>query len=181
ILGVLHHYIGEIKSDDFFRLFLFSNLMITSTEKTLRVLDQAGMRASVELRSPYLDRQLVEFSAELPSSFDGGKTYVSLKTHLKKAFAEVLPAAVLERPVIGYPSYYWNNGELAEYERSLFNRETIDGNAIFNHDAVMRILEAGRHRRDGKSKGKHSWALTQFALWYEIHINRNHVFTEAAA
>src|SRR5206468_2937919 len=112
ILGVLHHYIGEIKRDVFFRLYLFSNLMITSTEKNLRVLDQAGMRASVELRSPYLDRQLVEFSAELPSSFDGGKTYVSLKTHLKKAFAEVLPAAVLERPVIGYPSYYWNNGEL---------------------------------------------------------------------
>jgi asparagine synthase (glutamine-hydrolysing) len=34
ILAVLHLYIGDIKSDDFFRLFLFANLMITSTEKT---------------------------------------------------------------------------------------------------------------------------------------------------
>jgi asparagine synthase (glutamine-hydrolysing) len=117
ILEVLHHYIGEIKSDDFFRLFLFSNLMITSTEKSLKVLDRAGILASVELRSPYLDRALVEFSTQLPSSFDGGQTYVSLKTHLKKAFEHMLPPPVLERPVVGYPSYYWEQRRVGRISR----------------------------------------------------------------
>src|SRR5262245_52672429 len=62
ILQVLGEYIGDVRSSDFFRLFLFSNLMITSTEKTLRVLDRSGSLASVEIRSPYLHRDLVEFS-----------------------------------------------------------------------------------------------------------------------
>jgi asparagine synthase (glutamine-hydrolysing) len=176
VLEVLHNYIGDIKSSDFFRLFLFSNLMITSTEKTLRVLDKAGILASVELRSPYLDRALVEFSTQLPSSFDGGKTYVSLKTHLKKAFEHILPRPVLERAVIGYPSYYWHNGELAEFQKRLFTREAVARNGIFNFDGVTRILEKGRNN-PAKSGGKQSWALTQFGLWYEIYIKQNPEFT----
>jgi asparagine synthase (glutamine-hydrolysing) len=172
ILEVLHDYIGTIKSDDFFRLFLFSNLMITSTEKTLRVLDRAGMLASVELRSPYLDRALVEFSTELPSSFDGGRTYASLKTHLKRAFEQVLPRPVLERKVIGYPSYYWNRGELEEYQHRLFfNGDGAADNGIFSCEAVRRILE--REKQAKKPDGKPGWALTQFGLWYEIHVKRN--------
>lgn len=175
ILDVLHHYIGDIKSDDFFRLFLFSNLMITSTEKTLKILDRVGALNSVELRSPYLDRALVEFSTQLPSSFDGGQTYVSLKTHLKKAFASELPKQVLERPVIGYPSYYWNHGELQEYQKRLLNREAIAANGIFNYAGVTRLL-AEEKVSDAKSVGKHSWALTQFSLWYEMYIKRNPEF-----
>jgi len=177
ILDVLHHYIGDIKSDDFFRLFLFSNLMITSTEKTLKVLDKVGAMASVELRSPYLDRALVEFSTQLPSSFDGGKTYASLKTHLKKAFEKILPPPVLERTVIGYPSYYWNNGELEEYQARLLSRAAINANGIFNYDGVARLLGEEKYS-DAKSVGKHNWALTQFCLWFEIHIKRNPAFAE---
>jgi len=180
ILDVLHHYIGDVKSDDFFRLFLFSNLMITSTEKTLKVLDRIGAMNSVELRSPYLDRALVEFSTQLPSSFDGGQTYVSLKTHLKKAFENILPPPVLERPVIGYPSYYWNNGELLEYQNRLLSRAAITANGIFNYDGVMRLL-AEEKTSDAKSAGKHSWALTQFSLWHEIYIRRNPEFVEASS
>ncbi len=176
VLEVLHNYIGDIKSSDFFRLFLFSNLMITSTEKTLRVLDKAGILASVELRSPYLDRALVEFSTQLPSSFDGGKTYVSLKTHLKKAFEHILPRPVLERAVIGYPSYYWHNGELAEFQNRLFTREVVARNGIFNFEGVARIPEKGKNNQ-AKSGGKHSLALTQFGLWYEIYIKQNPEFT----
>ena len=109
MLGVLHNYIRDIKSDDCFRRFLFANLMITATERTMKGWDKAGMMASVEVRSPYLDPGLVEFATQLPSSFDGGETYVSLKTHLTKAFEPVLPRAVVQRPVIGYPTYYWDN------------------------------------------------------------------------
>jgi len=175
ILEVLHHYIGDIKSDDFFRLFLFSNLMITSTEKSLKVLDKAGLLASVALRSPYLDRALVEYSTQLPSSFDGGETYVSLKTHMKKAFEKVLPRPVLERPVVGYPSYYWNNGELSEYQDRVLSRTSIEENGILNYEAVSRLVEEEKHS-DAKSAGKTTWALAQFCLWYEIHIKNNPAF-----
>jgi asparagine synthase (glutamine-hydrolysing) len=174
ILNTLHHYIGDIQSTDFFRLFLFSNLMITSTEKSLKVLDKSGIMNSVEVRSPYLDRALVEFSTQLPSSFDG-VSYVSLKTHLKKAFENILPREVLERTVIGYPSYYWHNGELGEFQKRVLNREGIERQGIFQYEAIKRILEEEK-TSGAKSFGKHGWAFTQFCLWYEIHINQNSEF-----
>jgi asparagine synthase (glutamine-hydrolysing) len=175
VLAALGEYIQDIKSDDFFRLFLFSNLMITSTEKTLRVLDKVGMMASVEVRSPYLDRNLVEFSTQLPSSFDGGQTYASLKTHMKKAFEADLPRPVLERTVQGYPSYYWNNGHLRDYYDRLLSRDSLERDGIFKPDEVARILEEEKHS-DAKSVGKLAWALMQFSLWHRIHIKRDPTF-----
>jgi asparagine synthase (glutamine-hydrolysing) len=179
MLDTLHNYIGHIKSNDFFRLFLFANLMITSTEKTLKVLDKSSMMASVELRSPYLDRALVEFSTQLPASFDGSKTYVSMKTQLQKAFEHLLPRPVLERRVIGYPSYYWHNGELADLQARVLSREAIARNGIFNYAGVRRILEEEKYSK-AKSVGKQSWALTQFCLWYEMHINNNQELLQIA-
>lgn len=169
IVDVLGRYIDDIKSDDFFRLFLFSNLAITAPEKTMRVLDQSGRAAGVEVRSPYVDRALVEFSTQLPASFDGGQSYASMKTHLRKGFENVLPGSVLDRPVIGYPSYYWNNGELAPFRARFLNRGAIDEAGIFRYDGVRRILEE-EELSDAKSAGKHQWALTQFSLWHELHI-----------
>ncbi len=175
IMDVLHEYMGYINSNDFFRLFLFANLMITSAEKTLKVLEKATAMAGVEARSPYLDRAVVEFSTQLPSSFDGGRTYVSLKTHLKKAFEQVLPREILERPVIGYPSYYWSRGELDELQERLISREAFEENGIFDYDGVVRTLQEKRSA-GAKSAGKHDWALTEFCLWYEVHIKANPAF-----
>ena len=169
VLDALAEYIRDIRSRDFFRLFLFSNLMITSTEKTLRVLDRTGAMASVEVRAPYLDRELVEFSTRLPSSFDGGATYASLKTHMKKAFERDLPRPVLERAVQGYPSYYWNRGELAAFHDRLLSREALEEDGIFQPDAVARIVAADR-ASVARSAGKHSWAILQFSLWHRIHV-----------
>jgi asparagine synthase (glutamine-hydrolysing) len=166
ILAVLGQYIRYIDSDDFFRLFLFSNLAVTSAEKTLRVLENVGAMSGVDIRSPYLDRELVEFSTRLPSSFDGGKTYATLKTHMKKAYETTIPTEVLDRKVIGYPSYYWNNGELDEYQHRLFGREHIERTGLFDHAMVNRLVEDEK-TEEKKSAGKYAWALTQFSLWYE--------------
>jgi hypothetical protein len=77
--------------------------------------------------------------------------------------------------VIGYPSYYWNNGELTDYQDRLFSREAVARNGVLDYDGVTRILEEDKHT-DAKSAGKHSWALTQFGLWYEIYITQNPAF-----
>jgi asparagine synthase (glutamine-hydrolysing) len=170
ILAVLRAYIGHIESEDFFRLFLFSNLAVTSSEKTLRVLENVGAMAAVEIRSPYLDCALVECSTALPATFDGGRTYATLKTHMKKAFERDLPAEVLARKVIGYPSYYWNNGELAELQRRLLGRASVERVGLFDYDALHALIEEEKHD-EKKSAGKYAWALTQFALWYEHHFD----------
>jgi hypothetical protein len=76
----------------------------------------------------------------------------------------------LERPIIGYPSYYWNRGELAGLQARLLSRDAIGEDGLFDYEGVAAVLEDDRQAR-GKSAGKRSWALTQFRLWKQIHVN----------
>jgi asparagine synthetase B (glutamine-hydrolysing) len=103
-----------------------------------------------------------------------------LKTQLKKAFEADLPRPVLERRVIGFPSYYWTNGELDRLQARLLSREAIAADGLFDYEALQDVLEAER-RSDAKSRGKHAWALTQLSLWHRIHVRRDPEFSERAA
>jgi asparagine synthase (glutamine-hydrolysing) len=171
ILDLLHSYVRDTGHGDFERVNKVLVSMITHTEKSLGVLDRACMLASVEPRSPYRDRDLFEFSTRPSFSPDGGKTYMSPKTHLKKAWEQSMPQPLLERRGMGYPSYYWNNGELAPYQE-LLSRKTIVQNGVFKYKGMSHVREQEKSS-EAKSVGKMSWALTQFCLWYEIHIKRN--------
>src|SRR5262249_26790144 len=72
--------------------------------------DRASMAVSLEMRTPFLDTALVEFTMQLP-----WKTKVSLtrtKVVLKKALAGVVPEAILHRTKKGFgiPVASWIRG-----------------------------------------------------------------------
>ncbi|WGD30040.1 asparagine synthase (glutamine-hydrolyzing) [Ancylobacter sp. WKF20] len=74
------------------RFYLGENLLIKA--------DRASMLASLEVRSPFLDRDLVAFASRLPASVKmrGGVR----KWILKKAMAPLVPAQILDRPKKGF-------------------------------------------------------------------------------
>lgn len=73
--------------------------------------DRMSMAASVELRSPFLDHRLVEFSARLPA--EERMQGLRGKVILRRAMAGRLPRAVLQRPKRGFnfPAHLlWREG-----------------------------------------------------------------------
>jgi asparagine synthase (glutamine-hydrolysing) len=73
----------------------------------LTKVDRAGMLNSLEVRSPFLDTDLVDFARKIPSEFKirQGKT----KYLLKRALAPMLPQEILDRPKQGFavPMAHW--------------------------------------------------------------------------
>lgn len=66
----------------------------------LHRIDRTGMRYSVEVREPFLDRELVEYVMNIPPSMKVAKLYNGDKTTkfiLRKAFKEVLPDYIYHR------------------------------------------------------------------------------------
>ncbi|MFL6352127.1 MAG: asparagine synthase (glutamine-hydrolyzing) [Bryobacteraceae bacterium] len=64
--------------------------------------DQMSMASSVESRVPFLDHTLVEFCARIPDSLKiRGKTQ---KYILKRAISNLLPASIIHRPKMGFPT-----------------------------------------------------------------------------
>jgi asparagine synthase (glutamine-hydrolysing) len=74
--------------------------------------DRAGMRVSLEVRTPYLNRELAEFTGTVP---EGIHVCVGGKTLLRALLAQVAPEAARGRPAPAspVPTSYWLRGPLA--------------------------------------------------------------------
>ena len=95
------------------------------------------MANSLEARSPFLDRELIEYAAGLPDDLKlrGGRT----KVILRDAFADLVPPAIDRRGKMGFgvPLDTWFRGELRDYMRDL----------LLAPDARYREMLSGAVRR----------------------------------
>lgn len=101
--------------------------------------DRMAMANSVEVRYPFLDKDLVEFSAQVPSDLklnDFTEKYI-----LRKMGEKILPKAVMEREKFhfiapGSPFLVQRNNE---YINDLLSYETIKRQGYFNPDEIEKL------------------------------------------
>jgi asparagine synthase (glutamine-hydrolysing) len=131
-------------------------------------MDIASMACSLEARSPFLDHQLIEFCAALPSQFktDGR----ARKIALREAFRGTLPESILERPKQGFsiPLRAWLRGPLATLARELLVEQPRGLEEFFDITAIRRMFEA--HVSGRRNHAHRLWALMLFALWHRMMI-----------
>ena len=133
-------------------------------------MDIASMAASLEVRSPFLDHEVVEFAARLPASMKLRR--LTSKYLLKRAMNGVLPPAILHRPKMGFgaPIDHWFRQDL----RTLAGDVLLDARArqrgYFRADVVRRYVDdhaAGRANHHQKL-----WSLLVFELWHRTFIDQ---------
>jgi asparagine synthase (glutamine-hydrolysing) len=64
--------------------------------------DQMSMAASIESRVPFLDHELVEFTAQIPAEYS--VEGMAGKFILKKAVEDLLPKSIIYRKKMGFPT-----------------------------------------------------------------------------
>jgi asparagine synthase (glutamine-hydrolysing) len=126
--------------------------------------DIASMAHSLELRSPFLDDEVVALGLALPDS---------LKTHgregkvaLRRAFAEDLPPDVAARGKTGFgvPLGRWFREDLRELAREVLATDR----GWFRADTVTRLLE--EHESGRADHGHRLWCLLMLELWVREHV-----------
>jgi asparagine synthase (glutamine-hydrolysing) len=130
--------------------------------------DQMSMACSIESRVPFLDHQLVEFAARVPDSLkirNGTGKYI-----LKKAVEDLLPAEILNRPKMGFPTPL-RRWLLSEQAAPLFAMLEQKGGLledIVDRAALRELIE--RHRQDREDATDRLWRLVNLHLWGEIFL-----------
>lgn len=129
----------------------------------LAKVDIASMAVSLECRSPFLDHQVLEFAASLPSSYKlsaGGRS----KHILKEAFKDWLPPGFLERKKMGFsaPMPTWLRKDLAPMIRETLLDSPLLGE-WFDRETIARFLN--QHVSGEKSNSKRLWPLLCLAIW----------------
>jgi asparagine synthase (glutamine-hydrolysing) len=126
--------------------------------------DRAGMRVSMEIRTPYLNRELAEFAATVPDHVHAGRHGKAL---LRALLEEVAPQAARRRPKTAFrvPAADWLRGPLAP----LLDRQVAAGSAFeegwFDRDEASRMV--AEHQAGTRDATAALWPLLAFGLWLD--------------
>jgi asparagine synthase (glutamine-hydrolysing) len=129
----------------------------------LTKVDRCSMLHALEVRSPFMDHELVEFAATLttPQLLNGGP-----KRMLREAFAADLPPWVFKRRKMGFavPIGEWFRGELRAMLRDhLFAADSF-ASSHFNRAVVERLVE--EHEAERVDHSQRLYALLMLELWW---------------
>ncbi len=125
--------------------------------------DRASMAASLEVRAPFLDTDVVEYVLRLPAHYKLGAW--STKRILRSALAGVIPQEILRRPKKGFgiPVAAWIRGPLRPLFEDLFSPASLARSGVLHPPATRALLD--RHLAGGVDLRKPLWTIALFLLW----------------
>ena len=132
--------------------------------------DIATMAHGLEARSPFLDHEVMEFAASLPSHLKLRGRHK--KIVLKRAAESLLPASIIARPKMGFgvPVEHWFRNELREMTADILLDTATTQRGYFNRGTVERLL--AEHVSGARSWHHQLWNLLMVELWHRMFIDR---------
>jgi asparagine synthase (glutamine-hydrolysing) len=125
--------------------------------------DRCTMANSLEARSPFLDRELIEYAALLPDDLklSGRRT----KVILREAFADLVPPAINRRGKMGFgvPLDAWFRGELRDHMRDLLLSPAARYRDMLSSAFVGQLV--ARHLSGTANLGQQLWSIMCFEVW----------------
>jgi asparagine synthase (glutamine-hydrolysing) len=131
--------------------------------------DKTSMAVNLEVRVPFLNRELVEFAARMPP--DLKLRGLKRKYVLKRAMEQVLPSEVVWRKKAGFsaPVRSWLRGPLQPLVDELLSESTVKRRGLFNPAEVRRIVEANLSGREDFNL--QVFQLLSLELWQQHFID----------
>lgn len=131
----------------------------------LTKVDRASMATSLEVRSPFLDHNIVEFAASLPIEWK--LNGFNRKHILCEAFKELIPEEILFRRKMGFgiPVGEWLRGDYYETARDILLSETARAHGFFNTKNIENLLTLHYTRKIDATY--QLWTLLCFELWFK--------------
>lgn len=134
-------------------------------EDILVKVDRASMANSLEVRCPFLDHRLLEFSMGLPVSMKirqrRGK-YI-----LRKLLSRYIDVTLFDRPKQGFsvPLARWLNGPLQNWASHLLDKDRLDSGGILQGDVVAGLW--GAHQKGDVRHTALLWHVIMLQSWCE--------------
>lgn len=142
---------------------IYIDTRFTMPDSVLMKVDKMSMAVSLEVRVPFLDHEVIEFSASIPS--DLKLKGFTTKAIFRKAMKNYLPPKILYRGKQGYsiPAKNWLRNELREYMIDLLNSSSIVKECL-NLSYVNTLIH--QHLSKTHNHNHILWALINLAIWH---------------
>jgi asparagine synthase (glutamine-hydrolysing) len=140
----------------------------------LNYTDKMSMAAGVEVRVPFLDVDVVNFSTRIPPKYklNGNET----KYILKKVAEKYLPKEIIYRSKSGFgaPIRKWITEDLEEMIAERLSPEVIRSRGIFDEKAVSQLIN---DNKAGKIDASYTiWSLLAIESWMQQFVDGKKLF-----
>ena len=160
-------YWNRLNGADHLTRMLYTDLKTSLPGGIMVKVDRMTMAHSIEVRAPFLDYEVIEFAARLPSSWKIKR--LKKKYILKKVFSRILPQYILNRKKQGFtvPLDIWFRNDLKKFTAdSILNKERMG-----QYFSMPQICSLWGNYQTGRSNHTELiWTLLSFALWHMKYI-----------
>jgi len=141
-----------------FDVFLFNDVLVK--------MDIATMQNSLEARSPFLSKELLEY---IPSIHNNNKVNSgTTKYILRKLAKKYLPNEIIHQPKRGFevPLKKWVNNELKDLVYDYVGASDAFGKTIIKPEFINRLLQ-NKIKMPAEKRAKMLWTIFCMEVWYK--------------
>jgi asparagine synthase (glutamine-hydrolysing) len=125
--------------------------------------DRASMAVSLETRVPFLDPDVIAFSARVPMSMkirDGKGKWI-----LRKLLEQHVPASLFDRPKTGFsiPLGAWLRGPLRAWAEDLLSPAMLTRDGVLNPEPIRAVW--AEHLNGRVDRSGQLWVILMFMAW----------------
>lgn len=149
---------------------IYNDLKMYLENDILFKVDRASMASSLEVRVPFLNRAVVDFTSRLPIELKMRR--LTGKYILKKCMKGAIPAEIINRPKKGFnmPVAKWISDDLKEITMDMLSPDRIRRQGLFKSAYVEQLLKD--HFEKKVDNRKLIWTMLMFQLWQDKYMNQ---------
>lgn len=134
--------------------------------------DRTTMAHALELRTPFLDKEVFKVAQQIPASLrlaNGTTKYI-----LRKSVEGIVPDNVLFRKKLGFPVpiRHWLKDEMYEWALEIIKDSQTDH--LLNKEYVVDLLN--KHRVGKIDYSRKIWVMLTFMVWHRVYVEDKQEF-----
>ena len=159
----------NISSNQFKKVMLDFDLKNYLSDNNLTKMDRASMKSGLEVRSPFLSKEIIDYVLKIDLNLRINKNKKFLITEILKKY---IPKSLFVRPKKGFsiPLQSWLNGELNNWATDLLSKENLILIGIFN---IEEVINTWKNKKKRNFYIYEYWNLIVYISWYKLFLLKN--------
>ena len=132
--------------------------------------DKMSMAHSLEVRVPFLDKEVFEVARHIPTKYKVNNK--NTKFAMRQAAHRYLPDMVAEKKKLGFPvpiRIWLRDDKYYNIVRKAFTSDAAQ--EYFNVDEIVSFLD--EHKAGNADNSRKIWTIYMFLVWYEEYFGKN--------